>query len=66
MKPVFVEKRACVYTLTLLYLGDGRLVAALLLAGLLLSLICVKEGQGMLALLGGAPGNFWVLPHGPI
>ena len=42
--PVLVEKQACVNTLTLLYLGDGLLVAALLLAGLWsLSLVSRKD-----------------------
>ena len=41
LKPVFIEKRAYVNTPTLLYLGYGHLVAALLIAGRLVSFICV-------------------------
>ena len=58
LKPVFVEKRACVNTLTLLYIGDDLVVTTLMLAGLFLPLIWVYEGQGMLTLLGGTSRNF--------
>ena len=46
MKPVFVEKWACVNTLTLLHQRDGLFVAAFLIAGLFVPLIWVKEGHG--------------------
>ena len=59
LKPVFVEKRACVNTLTLRYLGDCLLIAALLLTGLSVFPICVQEGQGVLVFLGGTSRNFW-------
>ena len=52
LKPIFVEKRAYVNTLALRYLGDGLLVAALLL-------IWVWELQAVLTLLGGTLSNFW-------
>ena len=41
LKPVFIEKPVYVNTPTLLYLGYGHLVAALLIAGRLVSFICV-------------------------
>ena len=41
LKPVFVEKRACIDTLTLRYRGDFLLIAADLLTGLSVLPICV-------------------------
>ena len=41
LKPVFVEKRACIDTLILRYLGDYLLIAALVLTGLSVFPICV-------------------------